>query len=40
MSDREFKVMIINILIELEQRMEDINEILNTEITNQRGRTQ
>ena len=32
MTDREFKVMIINILTGLEKRVEDISETLNTEI--------
>ena len=31
MSDGEFKAMIIGILTELEKRMEDISETLNTE---------
>ena len=32
MTDREFKVMIINILTGLEKRVEDISETLDTEI--------
>ena len=34
MCDREFKVMIIRILTELEKRVEDMSETLNTEIRN------
>lgn len=32
MTDRKFKVMIINILTGLEKRVEDISEALNTDI--------
>ena len=34
MPDREFKVMIINILTGLEERLECISEILNKEMEN------
>ena len=34
MTDREFKVMIINILTGLEERLECISEILNKEMEN------
>ena len=40
MPDTEFKVMIIKILTGLEKRVEDISEILNTEIKKNQSRDQ
>ena len=39
MPDREFKVIVIRILTGFEKRVEDMSEILNTEIRNNKAAT-
>ena len=39
MPDREFKVIVIRILTRFEKRVEDMSEILNTEIRNNKAET-